>query len=152
MITQEKLKRLFHYDSRTGIFTEKTKRKNKNIGDILGTVDKRGYLVGVIDKKQYKLHRLAYLYMTGIMPDKVDHENHIVSDNRWCNLRNASSFDNMQNLQPDCRLPASYVHIHEESMPKKVQTDFQMFPETSARYELRQTRPWKNHRSAYPPF
>ena len=112
MITQEKLKRLFHYDSRTGIFTEKTKRKNKNIGDILGTVDKRGYLVGVIDKKQYKLHRLAYLYMTGIMPDKVDHENHIVSDNRWCNLRNASSFDNMQNTKMSVRNTSGCVGIY----------------------------------------
>ena len=63
-------------------------------------------------KKQYKLHRLAYLYMTGIMPDKVDHENHIVSDNRWCNLRNASSFDNMQNTKMSIRNTSGCVGVY----------------------------------------
>ena len=112
MITQKELKRLFHYDQHTGIFTELTKRKNKNIGDILGTLSKQGYLVGVIHKKQYKLHRLAYLYMTGVMPDKVDHKNHIISDNRWSNLRNASSFDNMQNTKMSVRNTSGCVGVY----------------------------------------
>ena len=50
--------------------------------------------------------------MTGIMPDKVDHENHIVSDNRWCNLRNASSFDNMQNTKMSVRNTSGCVGIY----------------------------------------
>ena len=112
MITQDKLIELFNYNPDSGIFTELTKRKNKNIGDVFGTISKQGYLVGVIDKKQYKIHRLAYLYMTGIIPDKIDHKNHIISDNRWKNIRNASSFDNMQNTKMSARNTSGCVGVY----------------------------------------
>ena len=112
MISQERLLELFNYNPDSGIFIELTKRKNKNIGDILGTVSNQGYLVGVVDKKQYQLHRLAYLYMTGEMPDKIDHKNHITTDNRWKNLRNVSAFDNMQNTKMSVRNTSGCVGIY----------------------------------------
>lgn len=111
MISQERLLELFNYNPDSGIFIELTKRKNKNIGDILGTMSGQGYLVGVVDKKQYKLHRLAYLYMTGEIPDKIDHKNHITTDNRWKNLRNVSAFDNMQNTKMSVRNTSGCVGV-----------------------------------------
>lgn len=112
MISQNELKEILHYNPDTGIFTELTNRKNKKIGEPIGTVDKKGYIVGTINKKQYKMHRLAYLYMTGSFPDKIDHKNHVVSDNRWENIRNASSFENMQNTKMSSRNTSGCVGVY----------------------------------------
>lgn len=42
--------------------------------------------------------RLAWLYMTGEWPQhEVDHENRVRDDNRWCNLRQATSSEQKMN-------------------------------------------------------
>src|SRR5690606_167269 len=49
--------------------------------------------------KLHQAHRLAFLYMTGEMPEKVvDHINGDRSDNRWENLRCANQSQNMANV------------------------------------------------------
>ncbi len=48
--------------------------------------------------KRYKMHRLAFLYMTGEWPEKdIDHINGDTSDNRWCNLRDVAHQENLGN-------------------------------------------------------
>lgn len=99
MLTQEKLKSLFHYDPDTGIFTRISEVHGRYgaIGNAVGYPTDRGYLRTKIKGKQYKMHRLAFLYMTGRMPEIVDHINRIRDDNRWCNLREASRQQSSQN-------------------------------------------------------
>lgn len=99
-LTQERLKEVLHYDPETGVFTWRVKACNRwpQVGRVAGTPDGKGYLMVAIDRTRYKLHRLAFLYMTGSMPPhQVDHISGLVDDNRWVNLRLASQAENMQN-------------------------------------------------------
>ena len=99
-MTQDRLKELFEYNRDTGIFTRKicTARCHKE-GEEVGYVqNKQGYLCCKVENKQYAMHRLAWLYVHGSMPeDNIDHINHIVSDNRIDNLREVSFAENMRN-------------------------------------------------------
>ena len=98
-ITQSRLKELLHYDPETGIFTNRTTRShNSREGSIAGGHDGKGYYITKIDMKRYFLHRLAFLYMTGIMPKGVtDHIDHDTQNNKWNNLRDVSRQDNAKN-------------------------------------------------------
>jgi len=98
MITQEEVKRLLHYDPETGVMTRKVRTSNRiKVGDVFGSPNSDGYLQGRLHSKLIAVHRLAFLYMTGEMPPKVDHKNRIVTDNRWENLRPASNSLNSRN-------------------------------------------------------
>ena len=60
---------------------------------------RRGYLHGAIFRKTYQAHRIAWLISYGRWPvDQIDHENGVRSDNRLCNLREASNKENSTNL------------------------------------------------------
>lgn len=99
MITYYRLKQTLDYDPMSGIFRWKVKLNGRNpVGKIAGTKDKKGYVVIRIDGVQYKAHRLAWFYMTGMVPDSfIDHKNLNKSDNRITNLRQANVVTNSQN-------------------------------------------------------
>ena len=100
MITEEDLTRLVSYNPDTGIFHSHTWIKQGRIGDVLGKVNREGYLEVRLLGRVYALHRLAFLYMTKEFPPKgsqVDHKNEIKVDNRWSNLRLATNTQNSQN-------------------------------------------------------
>lgn len=98
MLTQEKLKELLTYDSLSGNFTWNVSVKgSKGKGKIAGTKTQKGYVDVCIAGKKYGLHRLAFLYQTGSIPECVDHKNTNKSDNRWENLRPASYVTNSYN-------------------------------------------------------
>jgi hypothetical protein len=44
-----------------------------------------------------KIHRIGFYFMTGYLPDQVDHKNRIKHDNRWRNLRDSNSRQNSIN-------------------------------------------------------
>lgn len=100
-LTQEELKRVLNYDPDTGIFTWKIKPNGRvKAGSIAGTNDKDGYLIIKINRRAYKAHRLAWLYMEGYFPEKlVDHKNRINNYNVWSNLRNVSHSCNSRNCK-----------------------------------------------------
>ena len=99
MITQERLKERLNYDPDTGVFTWAVRGKGiKEIGCRAGTFDASGYIVIMIDAKQYKSHRLAWLYIHGeFPPDQIDHINRIKDDNRIKNLRCVTQKGNSRN-------------------------------------------------------
>ena len=100
-ITLERLKELAHYDPVTGQFVLKQHREGttRKIGDVLGNKKKSGYLEACFDQRIYLLHRLAYFYMTGEVPQTVDHINGNGIDNRWGNLRSVTHQQNMENIK-----------------------------------------------------
>ena len=98
-ITQSSLQDMLRYDPETGIFTwEVRASKRIRVGDIAGTTTSHGYTAIKIKGKVYKAHRLAWLYMCGVWPVKIDHINHIRDDNRWVNINNATIQDNSRNI------------------------------------------------------
>lgn len=92
------LSSLLSYDPDTGNFTWKvTKSSSATKGSLAGCTDNEGYRVIHIDRKQYKAHRLAYLFHHGYVPDLVDHINQDKGDNRISNLRAATRSQNAWN-------------------------------------------------------
>jgi hypothetical protein len=100
VISQQELKENLHYDPLTGVFTWlKANSRNSKVGNIAGSLN-TGYILISINGIKYRAHRLAWLYMTGEMPKSmIDHINSVKTDNRFCNLREATNQQNLQNLQ-----------------------------------------------------
>lgn len=85
MLTQKRLRSVMCYDPQTGIFAwSRGERKGK----VAGTKhDARGFLKVSIDGERYLLHRLAWLWMTGLMPRwNVMHIDGNHANNQWSNL------------------------------------------------------------------
>jgi len=81
-----------HYDHETGHFTRLSD------GRRLGRPDRKGYLLSGVGPFSYRLHRLAWLYMTGFWPSaEIDHINGDPADNRWSNLRECNHQQNNHN-------------------------------------------------------
>jgi hypothetical protein len=49
------------------------------------------------DKREFKLHRIIFLYHKGYLPDIIDHINGDRYDNRIENLREVNTYQNRQN-------------------------------------------------------
>lgn len=113
-LTQKGLKEVLNYDPITGIFTWGISNSNRvKVGDFTGTLRNDGYIaIGVIGRS-YLAHRLAWLYMTGEMPTYfIDHINGNRADNRFCNLREATNQQNMQNLiKPQERSTTGFLGV-----------------------------------------
>lgn len=95
--TYAQAKEHIQYQPIKGDFIRIKQSGNSHVGDIAGTVDKKGYRIIRIANKPIKAHRLAFLLMTGKIPKMVDHKNHIRDDNRWSNLRSISYLANCRN-------------------------------------------------------
>lgn len=118
-LTQERLKELLSYDPDTGVFTRlsvPTKQKHW-LGQKAGNVNALGYERASVDGKVYRMHRLAFLYMTGSWPaGEVDHINGNKADNRWSNLRSVSTRQNLINrLIKGKSSPYPGVSFHKKS-------------------------------------
>lgn len=100
-VTQARLKELLRYSPETGKFTWLVVRGGERPGGEAGAVNNAaGHIQIQIDKKIYRAHRLAWLYMTGDWPPAlIDHINNLPSDNRWANLRLATRRTNAQNAK-----------------------------------------------------
>jgi hypothetical protein len=98
LLTQKDLQNIIHYSPETGIFTWARPRKGIAVTDKVGTLKPSGYIVILVKAKLYRAHRLAWLYMTGNWPEnEIDHINGDRSDNRFCNLREATKAQNNWN-------------------------------------------------------
>lgn len=97
-LTAERLRELFHYDPETGVFTRLVDAGRIRAGSIAGCEDNNGYLLIMIDYRQHKAHRLAWLYVHGVLPaNQIDHIDGNPANNRIDNLRDVTAAVNQQN-------------------------------------------------------
>lgn len=83
------------YEPSTGHFFWRERRGAVARGAMAGSDDGKGYVLIRIDRKTYKAHRLAWLYVYGELPrGSLDHINRQRSDNSIANLREASAAQN----------------------------------------------------------
>jgi hypothetical protein len=83
------------YDPDTGTFVW---RIGRYAGRVAGSLSVCGAIQFRHNGKAQYAHRLAWLYMTGEQPiADIDHINGVRSDNRWCNLRQATRAQNTWN-------------------------------------------------------
>lgn len=93
MITQAELKQKLHYDPETGIFTFIGRAQGK----VAGNKTKKGYIYIHLVQGFFMAHKLAWLYVHGYMPDRIDHEDRINDHNAIKNLRECTRGQNRAN-------------------------------------------------------
>ena len=97
MLAHKRARELFDY-RHDGSLIWKISKGTKRIGSVAGTFNQTVYSDVKIDGKQYKAHRLIWLWHHGYMPEgDLDHINRVKSDNRIENLREVSRSCNMRN-------------------------------------------------------
>jgi hypothetical protein len=117
MITQDQLKSMFHYNQDTGIFTRLTRPCNSvQIGREAGYVQRftknLTYRRIEIDGKQHFIHRLAFLYMTGEMPNEhIDHIDGNGLNNAWANLRQVNRIQNLRNRKLNANNKSGHIGV-----------------------------------------
>jgi hypothetical protein len=94
----KRIKSLLAYTPDTGVFTWRQSRGTKKEGSVAGWQHSTGYWYIRLDGCDYKLHRLAWLYVYGKDPEGLlDHIDRNKSNNRITNLRTATHAQNQQN-------------------------------------------------------
>ena len=103
MPTQERLRSLLRYEPETGRFFWVSPTKyhprlqNSEAGHSMPDAKKKKYWVIKVGGVAYKRSRLAFVWMTGSVPEQVDHVNGDSLDDRWTNLRAATALENSWN-------------------------------------------------------
>ncbi len=101
--SQEYLRSILDYNPETGIFIWKHRKEMPNnwngrfAGAIAGEREIIGYITIVINYKKYRAHKLAYIYMTGELPEYIDHKDLDGFNNKWDNLRQSTRSQNQYN-------------------------------------------------------
>ena len=105
---QDILHKLFEYDAETGglRWRDIDGRPNSHKGKDAGTPCSNGYRMVTVNRVHYRVHRIAWVYVNGDMPDQdleIDHVNGDRADNRISNLRLATKSQNMANSRGKSR-------------------------------------------------
>ncbi len=99
-LTSEQLRKLLDYDPRTGLLRWLVNGPPpRSFWKIAGNTSKvDGYVQVQVNGENYKAHRLIWRMVTGEWPEhEIDHEDRDRANNRWKNIRPATSKQNAEN-------------------------------------------------------
>ena len=115
-VSPDLLRQLLDYDPETGVLTWRARTpdmfKDGNIGrsancsawnsryagTVAGSPDYEGYILISILGKTYRASRVSFAIVNGYWPkDEIDHKDCASSDDRFCNLREATRAQNASN-------------------------------------------------------
>lgn len=99
-ISHSELLSLLHYDPETGVWLHLLGNNKKLAGeraDGRKKIKNRVYRSINLLGRDYLAHRLAWFFVTGEWPDKIDHKDRDGENNRWNNLRPCSQKQNCYN-------------------------------------------------------
>jgi hypothetical protein len=112
LATPERIREVVDYDQDTGLFTRKLAKVGFPVGRQMGSINRDGYSIFMIDYRLYAAHRVAWVWMTGRWPThQVDHINGQRADNRWVNLREATQSQNLMNCKRQSRNTSGYKGV-----------------------------------------
>lgn len=119
---RDEVQKLLTYDASTGVFTWRVRAGSRiKVGDVAGRISSTGCVDIGIYGKQYKAHRLAWLYIYGALPEgSIDHINGDRQDNRIANLRIATPAENQQNRRLTWQNQTGFVGIRKTAAGKYV--------------------------------
>ncbi len=113
------LEQQISYNPETGEFHRLVARPHAPIGSRADAkLDTHGYRMVRVGGKEYRAHRLAWFMTHGAWPPAdLDHINHIRSDNRLSNLREATRSENLGNSRMASNNTSGFkgVHLHKAS-------------------------------------
>lgn len=110
--TAQRLKDELSYEPDTGLFDWKVSKSGRRLRPFVGTLNGKGYRTLRFEGTSILAHRVAWFLMTGEFPKKtIDHINGCRSDNRWCNLREATQQQNSMNRGPQTNNKSGYVGV-----------------------------------------
>jgi hypothetical protein len=97
-LTYEFVRETFLYDPVSGEFIWRKSIGGKSRRGLIVThTSDNGYITVIVKGTTYLVHRVIWLWMTGKWPENtIDHKNHVKTDNRWDNLREATRNENQR--------------------------------------------------------
>ncbi len=102
----EQLRDLLAYDPQTGLLTRRENGKRA-----LYTLNYAGYFWGRVQSKLVLAHRAAWAISHGEWVSTLDHINRDKLDNRICNLRSVTAFENARNTAGKSEKKSRYIGV-----------------------------------------
>lgn len=97
-MTPEYANSLFDYNPETGVLRWRVARGKIKPGAVVASRGAGGCLTVMVDGRNYKAHRIIWLLVKGVFPDpEIDHRDRNQGNNRWNNIREATSSQNKMN-------------------------------------------------------
>jgi hypothetical protein len=114
------LRSVIRYVPETGQFFWLAPAQGRRVTRVAGGLTADGYVSIYVNGRRYLAHRLAFLLMTGLLPSGgVDHIDGNPLNNRWSNLRSATSHQNNCNRPLGATNRSGFKGVHWDKSKKR---------------------------------